>query len=666
MLWRIYKSLQMVLGASLNELYTTINAIGSGDFYSPIIIPSNKKSSIFGWLYETQQQLSKLETNRQKSENEANRLTQLYIALSRCDQAIVYSTNENELFKVICQDAVEFGGMLMAWIGMYDEKKQELKPTFYAGSGTEYLKNLHISTSANSPTSHGPTGIVFREDRPYWCQDFQNDSATALWHQKREQFGWRASAALPLHRDGLVIGVFTLYASEVNAFDEMAQKLLIKMATDIDFALKNFDREAANKKAEISLNIQAQAMEQSSNIIIITDFKGNISYVNSAFVKATGYTAEEAIEKNPRFLKSGKTPLNAHDDMWFSITRGLSWQGEFTNKRKDGTEYTYFISVSPVVDTNGRTTHYIAIEEDITQQKQTTEKIHYLANYDLLTGLPNRAQLNDRFQYVLNLAKHNDQSFSIMFIDLDHFKEINDTLGHSIGDALLVEIARRFGLLLREEDTIARLGGDEFVLLFPDTDAKTSLLIAQKLLKITAESFLVNEYEIIVTASIGIALYPSDGLDIETLSKNADAAMYRAKQEGRNNYCFFTQEMQKRSTRTLVLSNALHHALEKNELYLVYQPQISLKNGNIIGAEVLLRWENPQLGIISPAEFIPIAEENGLIISIGEWVLRTAIAQTKIWVDNGLAIVVAVNISSIQFRQPNLSRIVTAMLKKTA
>lgn len=664
MLWRIYKSLQVVLGASLDKLYVTINAMGSGNFSSPTAIPLDKKDTVLDWLYETQQQLSELEASRQKSEKEAKHLTQLYIALSRCNQAIVHSTNENELFEIICEDAVKFGDMLMTWVGIYDKKSQELKAVSYAGEGTEYLRNLHISADANNPTACGPSATAFHEDKPYWCQDFQNDPATVLWHQQGEQFGWKSSAALPLHRNGVVIGTFNLYAGEVNAFDEMSQKLLIEMTSDMDFALKNFDREAANKKAEVSLSIQAQAMEQSSNIIIITDFKGNISYVNGAFVKTTGYTAEEAIGKNPRFLKSGKTSPNAHDEMWLSITKGSSWQGEFINKRKDGTEYIYFISVSPVMDINGRITHYIAIEEDITEQKQTMEKIHYLANYDLLTGLPNRIQLNDRFHYILNLAKRNKREFSVMFIDLDHFKEINDTLGHSVGDALLVEIAKRFMSILREGDTVARLGGDEFILLFPDTDAKASSQIAQKLLGITAKSFLINEYEIIATASIGIALYPSDGLDVETLSKNADAAMYRTKQDGRNSYCFFTQEMQKLSTRTLELSNALHHALERNELYLVYQPQISLKNGNIIGAEALLRWESPLFGTVSPAEFIPIAEENGLIIPIGEWVLRTAIAQTKAWLNDALPIVIAINLSAIQFRQPNLSKTIAAILEE--
>lgn len=418
------------------------------------------------------------------------------------------------------------------------------------------------------------------------------------------------------------------------------------------------------KSNESALVIQTQAMEQSPNAVIITDFKANIEYVNTAFIQNTGYTFEEVIGENPRLLQSGITPEHAYDEMWTALVKQEKWQGEFINKRKDGTNYIYSINIAPVIDIQGKTTHYIAIEEDISEQKKIQEKIHYLANYDALTGLPNRIQMDDHLQYTLNLAKRNEGKFALIFLDLDHFKSINDTLGHTTGDLLLIELSKRLSNSLRDEDTVSRMGGDEFVLLLPQTDANGAAQVAQKVLESIAVQFHLEDHELSVTASLGIALYPSDGTDIETLSKNADIAMYRAKQEGRNAYCFFTQEMQKNSQRNLELSNALHVALERNEFHLVYQPQLSAKDATVIGAEALIRWEHPQLGLVSPAEFIPIAEDNGTILSIGEWVLRTAVFQAAQWNQNGMTLIMAVNLSAVQFRHPSLPSLITDILEE--
>ncbi len=417
------------------------------------------------------------------------------------------------------------------------------------------------------------------------------------------------------------------------------------------------------KTSEDQLLKLSQAVEQSPNTIVITDLDANIEYANAAFFKTTGYTLDEVIGKNSNLLHSDKTPSATYADMWEHLTRGENWQGEFINRRKDGTEYIEFIHIAPVHQSDGKITHYMAIKEDISQRKLAEEHIHYLVNFDPLTGLPNRIQMDNHLQYTLNLAKRNDGFFAVLFLDLDHFKNINDTLGHSIGDKLLIELAKRLTVTLRDQDTVSRMGGDEFIILLPSSDAQGTIQVAQKLLDSIAQTFLIEEYQLSITASIGIALYPNDGVDIEMLSKNADTAMYRAKNEGRNNYCFFTPEMQANSHRILQLSNALHHALENNELHLVYQPQLYASEGRVVGAEALLRWQHPEFGAISPAEFIPIAEDNGMILSIGEWVLRTAIFQAKSWIDNGqLPIIVAVNISAIQFRHPNLPDLITSIL----
>lgn len=607
--------------------------------------------------------LSRDITQRKEHEAQILRLTKLYAALSQCNQAIVRCTDKAELFPIICRDAVTFGGMKMAWIGMVDEQSKQVRPIASFGSGREYLETLHITTDANDPNGRGPIGRSVRENLPYWCQDFVNDPITTPWHERGKQFGWGAVASIPLLCRDTIVGVLTLYAGEANAFDEAVRNLLLEMAMDVGFALERFAGEKERKSLEENLHKLSLAVEQSPDSIVITDLNANIEYANTSFTKVTGYSLEEVIGKNPRIMQSGKTPKSTYEDMWAHLTRGELWQGELSNKRKDGTEYIESVLISPVRQADGQVTHYLAIKEDITEKKLTEERIEKLVNFDQLTNLPNRSRLNERFQFALSLAQRSGEHLTVMFLDLDHFKDINDTLGHTIGDQLLVEVATRLKTTLREEDTISRQGGDEFVLILPGTEEKGAAHVAAKLMDLISRPCQVEQHELAATCSIGIAIYPYDGEDFETLSKNADAAMYRVKQTGRNAFRFFTPEMQAHSARALQLGNALRQALARDQLQLHYQPQILIQDGHVTGAEALLRWQHPELGAISPAEFIPIAEDSGQIIQIGEWVLRTAIKQLKDWMDGGLPpMVMAVNLSAAQFRQPNLPELVTGIL----
>ena len=304
------------------------------------------------------------------------------------------------------------------------------------------------------------------------------------------------------------------------------------------------------------------------------------------------------------------------------------------------------------------------LEKKAAEQKETDAYIQRLAHFDALTGLPNRLLLNDRCQHALRAARRGNQPVALMFLDLDHFKNINDSLGHRVGDEVLVELASRLKSVVREQDTVSRLGGDEFILLLPDTDAVGAAHVADKLLQAALKPFQIEQHELTVTPSIGIALYPKDGTDLDTLSKCADAAMYRAKGDGRNSYRFFTTEIQAHSDRTLLLDNALRRAMERDQLELHYQPQISMETGQTVGAEALLRWHHPELGAVSPAEFIPVAESSGLILPIGEWVIRTAVKQLACWVQQGMApITMAVNVSSVQFRHANLPQLISNILE---
>ncbi len=303
------------------------------------------------------------------------------------------------------------------------------------------------------------------------------------------------------------------------------------------------------------------------------------------------------------------------------------------------------------------------LHREINDRKADQERIYWLAHYDALTGLPNRALLAERAQQAIQLAQQNNTPLAVIFLDLDHFKHVNDSLGHRVGDNLLVQIARRLRAVVRDKDTVARLGGDEFILLLPGANAHGAARVAGKLQEASRQHYQIDHHELTMAPSMGIALFPQDGADFDTLTQSADVAMYRAKLDGRNTFRFFTPEMQAQSVRALQLENALRRALEREQFHLHYQPQMSLSTGSVHSVEALLRWQHPQLGGVSPAEFIPIAEDSGQILQIGEWVLRTALAQLKAWRSSGFpGLTMAVNLSAIQFRQPQLPELISRML----
>jgi two-component system, chemotaxis family, CheB/CheR fusion protein len=419
--------------------------------------------------------------------------------------------------------------------------------------------------------------------------------------------------------------------------------------------------------AEDQLRLAAKVIDRAGEAIAITDAEGRIITVNDAFAKITGYRLDEVIGKTPALLKSGQHSKEFYDAMWRNLSEQGWWQGEVINRRKNGEHYPEWLTINSVHGNDGQLQNYVAIFSDITAIKNSQRRIEYMATHDELTGLPNRSLLMDRLKHGLAQARRQNQRLCVFFIDLDNFKHINDSLGHDVGDLLLKEAALRLRRCVRDSDTLARLGGDEFVAILQGIEIDETNQIASRIVDFLSASFPIAGKDLFVSASIGICCYPDDGNDSNTLLKNADTAMYRAKERGRNQYQFFAEEMKVLALQRLTLETGLRIALENNRLYMVYQPQIDMRTKEMIGAEALLRWEDPHLGPVSPALFIPVAEEAGLMGALGEWIFTHVLTQIRAWRAEGLRVPrIFMNVSAQQLRSPDFGTSLCGLLNDYA
>lgn len=422
----------------------------------------------------------------------------------------------------------------------------------------------------------------------------------------------------------------------------------------------------ARKQAERERALSAQVFNSARESTIITDENNRIVAVNPAFTALTGYTAAEALGKTPSMLKSGLQATDFYTEMWDSIRTHGSWQGEVMNRRKDGTVYPQGLSINTVRDDNGRITQHIAVMSDLTASKAAQQRIDHLAHYDALTGLPNSVLLHDRGDLAVASAHRKKTPLSLLVIDLDRFRKVNDSLGMPSGDVVLQTVAKRMVEHIHTDDTLSRHTGDEFTLLLPNTSATGAAHVASKLLGVLSQPFVLSEapdQPLNLTASIGIAVYPDNATEFIQLLQAANAALHRAKQQSGNRFEFFKEDMHGAAREALLIESHLHRALAGNELVLHYQPQVDALSGRIIGAEALIRWQHPEWGLVPPFRFIPIAEKSGLIAEVGEWVLNTAVRQQADWAAAGLDIVpVAINLSALEFRRDTLCNTVQSAL----
>jgi diguanylate cyclase (GGDEF)-like protein/PAS domain S-box-containing protein len=420
------------------------------------------------------------------------------------------------------------------------------------------------------------------------------------------------------------------------------------------------------KKQDTQLRLWAKVFEGSNEAIMITDGDLHIISVNRAYQTMMGFTEAEVVGVDTKTVGAKLHTHSFFRNLVSVLKEQGHWQGELSNQRKNGEIFPSWYSISLVPNAQGEPENYIAIFNDITEFKNSRAQIDFLAHHDNLTGLPNRVLLNDRLEMAINTATRQSEKVGVLFIDLDRFKNVNDSLGHSVGDQLLIEAAKRLSSTVRTGDTVSRLGGDEFVVLFPKVKDEANLAdLTIKLRDVLQHPYSIGGISLHITPSIGIAVFPDDGDSVNTLIKNADAAMYLAKEKGRNNYQFYTPLLNSRTLDRLKLESDLRLALDEGGFELHYQPQIFAHSGNLWGAEALVRWRHPERGLVSPADFIPLAEETGLIIPLGEWVFAEAARQVTAWRKQGLPnLVVSVNISAVQFRKDNFVERIKTILKE--
>jgi diguanylate cyclase (GGDEF)-like protein/PAS domain S-box-containing protein len=417
------------------------------------------------------------------------------------------------------------------------------------------------------------------------------------------------------------------------------------------------------KQAEHTLHLAAQVFENSHDAIVLADRARRVIAINRSYSSVTGFSAEDMLGKPLSAYRSGLEDEGFYREVWNRIDATEHWQGETWSRRKDGALFPAWVSITAIRDSAGRVCNYMGILSDITERKKSEEHTRHLAEHDFLTDLPNRVLLVDRLGHALAAARRSGEQMAILFLDLDRFKPINDTLGHASGDRVLQEVAARLVKCVREADTVARQGGDEFVIILADIgSAARAVHVAELVLKAIEQDFMVGDQVLHISTSIGIAMYPADGADIDTLLKHADIAMYHAKQNGRNNCQFFSGEMNARVVERSELESGLRCALTGQQFELAFQPELDVATGEMVGMEALLRWRHPKLGLLLPRHFIDVAHEAGLMIAIGNWVLQMACKQARGWHDEGRRLVVSVNLSSTQFLHKDLLRSVSDAL----
>ena len=652
-----------------------------------------------------------------KAEKQKDRLTGMFEALSETNEAIMRAKTREQLFELVCEAAILEGIFTSATIALAEPDGEFLRIAASKGINYDRMRSRRFAVSAAHPEGRGLTGTSFRTRKPCIMNDFLADERATHWHALAREDGTRSGASFPLlENGGRAVGVLLFLSGDEGAFSDDLVELLGRLAENVSFALDNFDRAEEKAKTEEQkerLTRMFAALSATNEAIMRAKSRTQLfEMVCEAAANGGKFTSTTISLANPDsdFLDiaavagpTAETPRNVRVSISAARPEGRGLSGTAfrsgqacvsndyladrqasafhailrSDGAKSGAAFPLLTHGQPVgvmlflsAEQDTFTTEFVELLQRLAdnvsfalenfdradEKTRADARIEYLASHDSLTGLPNRETFNGLLHYAIEAARRHQRRFAVLFIDLDRFKVINDSLGHEAGDMLLVEIAGRLRETLRSSDVVARLGGDEFVVILEEAAESHDVeRIARNLLSVLSEPLQLSGHECHTTASIGIAMYPSDGADVQTLTKNADMAMYLAKEDGKNGFRFFTKEIKTQSIERLTLESALRRALDRDQFALHYQPKVDMATGQITGVEALLRWTHPELGVLPPAQFIPLAEETGLIVPIGRWVLKEACAQNMAWQHGGLRPVsMAVNLSPRQFLDEDL------------
>jgi diguanylate cyclase (GGDEF)-like protein/PAS domain S-box-containing protein len=584
-------------------------------------------------------------SERKQSEARIGTLSRLYSFLSQVNQSIVWTRSPEELFERICRVALSQGDFTMAWVIRPVDGGQWLAPISQCGDASLVApdhrpQHLRLEPAA-ATTATGLANTVLHVWR----------NAHLGWDVPQDSLS--QAVAIPVGCSDVPAAVLVLVRTHFNPEDTEEVALFREISTDMSFALTQFQRREQWREGQDRNRLHAAALQSTQDGVIVTDMQRRIVSVNRAFTEITGFLEQEAIGDAPDFLRCDRNPPDTQEQIRTTVLELGRWQGEVWSQRRDGIHQMLWCSIATVCDTQGLPTHLVTVFTDITAQKAAESRLQQLAHIDSLTGLPNRLMVLSRMEHALAAAHRQHHKVAVLYIDLDNFKNVNDSLGHNAGDQLLIGVAQRLAQRTRREDTLGRLGGDEFILLLETLrDSEDAATVAQELLQLLSSPFDVGPSEVYVQASIGISLYPEDGTEVEDLLRDADTAMYQAKRAGRGTYRYYTEALTQAAQIRLQLDTRLRRALERSEFELWYQPLYRLADNQLIGLEALVRLNQPGLPPVGPAEFIPVLEDTGHIVALGEWVTNEACRQGRAWLDEGLCFGrIAVNISAVEMQR---------------
>ncbi|MCW5624402.1 MAG: EAL domain-containing protein [Burkholderiales bacterium] len=590
---------------------------------------------------------------------DASRHRDFYAALSHTNRAILHSTTREALFEAVCGAAVDYGHIRLAWIGTLDETGLWIESrTARGGAGDDYPR-IRVSVDPSNPESAGFAAAAIHQGRCQIVNDILAEPRLTRWHQDARMVGVRSMAVFPLREGDRAIGILTLHGHEAGFFTDALTGLLWEMADAVSYGLTNLRHAAAQASARQALADSDEKFRQLTTTIPgvfwTAGADGRVNYVSARYASLVGRSPERLVRDWRDWLRA------VHRDDRLQVLQQIraATDGIVDHEFRvvvDGAVRWIRNRSFAVTGAGGRLMLITGMAEEITERKQNEEQLERMARYDQLTGLSNRALFYDRLQHTIVRVRRSDRVAALVFLDLDHFKRINDTLGHAIGDRVLQEVATRLQKRLRAGDTVARLSGDEFAVILADlATADDAATVGRALLDDLDKAFLCEGHELFPSASAGITVIPADGDTPEVLLKNADTAMYRAKEAGRNTFRFFEPVMHARALERMSMEGQLRRALDRDEFLLHYQPKVDLISGAVVGMEALLRWRHPERGLVSPVDFIPLLEDNGLIVPVGEWVLGQACRQAMAWRQEDLLPEggISVNVSGRQLQEPD-------------